>query len=155
MVRMWRLIDVLDLKEGQSERFFLTLKRYDAEEDRLNIERERLSTALRGMFARPETPEKALLDTMQAVRQQDDLLRGARVRFHTEASSVLSVRQQAKLMLFEQRFDLALREAIMDVLGRRGERGEGWGAPLRWRERWGAPGQERSPGESPSRPPPR
>jgi hypothetical protein len=132
MVRMWRLIDVLNLREGQSEKFFLTLKRYDAEEDRVNRERERLSAALRGMVVRPETPEKALLDTMQAIREQDERLRQARARFHAEVAGALSVRQQAKLLLFEQRFDSVLREAIFDVMVRRrpgGGWGEGWGPP--------------------------
>lgn len=146
--RMWRLIDVLDLKEGQSDKFFLTLKRYDGEEDRLNGERERLSAALRGMAVRPETPEKALLDTMQAIRQQDELLRQARARFHAEVVSILSVRQQAKLMLFEQRFDLALRDAIMEVMWRRGGGGEGRG-PGGWGEGWGPPGQWGPPGGPP------
>lgn len=132
MVRMWRLIDVLNLTEGQSEKFFLTLKRYDAEEDRVNRERERLSAALRGMVVRPETPEKALLDTMQAIREQEERLRQARARFHAEVAGALSVRQQAKLLLFEQRFDSVLREAIFDVMVRRrpgGGWGEGWGPP--------------------------
>ncbi|OGG43451.1 MAG: hypothetical protein A3F84_02370 [Candidatus Handelsmanbacteria bacterium RIFCSPLOWO2_12_FULL_64_10] len=131
-LRMWRLINVLDLQEGQSGKFFLTLKRYDAEEDRLNGERERLSAALRGMVVRTETLERALLDTMQAIRQQDELLWQARARFHAEVASTLSVRQQARFLLFEQKFDAALREAIFDIMVRRrpgGGWGEGWGAP--------------------------
>ncbi|MBI2950879.1 hypothetical protein HYY27_02230 [bacterium] len=141
MVRMWRLIDVLNLREGQSEKFFLTLKRYDAEEDRVNGERERLSAALRGMVVLPETPEKALLDTMQAIREQDERLRQARARFHAEVASTLSVRQQAKLLLFEQKFDTVLREAIFDVMVRR--RPGGWG------EGWGPPGRQGPPVELP------
>ncbi|MSS71600.1 MAG: hypothetical protein EXS64_08935 [Candidatus Latescibacteria bacterium] len=146
MVRMWRLIDVLDLREGQSNKFFLSLKRYDGEEDRLNGERERLSASLRGMVTRPGTPEKALLDTMQAIRLQDEVQRQARARFHAEVANILSVKQQAKLLLFEQRFDAVLRDTIMEFMMRRGGggrsgggQGEGWGPPVGWGPPSGTP----------------
>ncbi len=146
MVRMWRLIDVLDLREGQSDKFFLSLKRYDGEEDRLNGERERLSASLRGMVTRPGTPEKALLDTMQAIRLQDEVQRQARARFHAEVANILSVKQQAKLLLFEQRFDAVLRDTIMEFMMRRGGggrsgggQGEGWGPPGGWGPPSGTP----------------
>ena len=136
MLRTWRLISFLDLKETQSG-FFLALKRYDAEEDRLNGERERLSTSMRTMVNRPETPEKALQDTMQAIRQQDDLLREVRGRFRAEAATILSVRQQARMMLFEQWFEVVLRNTIVEEMARRGDGGwgqqpGGWGAPGQW-----------------------
>ena len=136
-LRTWQMIVALDLNDAQSEKFFLALKRYDAEEDRLNGERDRLSASMRTMVNRPETPEKALLDTIQAIRQQDDLLREARGRFRADAATILSVRQQARLILFEQRFDLVLRNTILEVMARRGEGGWGqqpgnWGAPDPW-----------------------
>ena len=123
MVRMWRLIDVLDLEDGQSERFFLALKRSDTEQDRLNTGRERLSRVLMRMNRRPETTEKALVDTMLAIQREEELLRQAKSNFRAEAAKILSVRQQAHLMLFEQRFDHVLREAIMDIMKHRGRRG--------------------------------
>jgi hypothetical protein len=149
MVRMWRLMDVLDLREGQSDKFFLALKRYDGEEDRLNELRERLSASLRGMVAQAETPEKALLDTIQALRQQDEVQRQARARFRSEVAGILSVRQQAKLLLFEQRFDAVIRDTIIEfMIHRRG--GPRWrGRPGgEWGEGLGPPGQ----GEPPSGP---
>ncbi len=132
MVRMWRLIDILDLEEGQSERFFLALKRSDAEQDRLNDGREQLSRVLMRMIRRPETTEKALVDTMLAIQREEELLRQAKSTFRSEAAKILSVRQQAHLMLFEQRFDHVLRDAIMDIMQHRRRRG-GEGRKFRMR----------------------
>ena len=137
MVRTWRLIDILELSEGQSEQFFLTLKRYDSEEENLSRERVRLSRVLREMIDQPEIKERALLDTMGAIHQQSDLISQAKARFRRDVSKTLSVRQQAKLVLFEERFDSVLGDAIIELMQRRGYP-QGMRGPQR--QPWGPPG---------------
>jgi hypothetical protein len=113
-----RLIEILDMKEDQSVRFFARLKEHDAQRRELHKAKgealDRLDRLLRNRAAAAEL-EKAIPEVLAA----GDKIQEEERRFFLSLGDVLSAEQQAKLVLFERQFEKELREAMREAQRKR------------------------------------
>lgn len=115
MFRTWRLVEALNLSEEQSTSFFPLLKAFDRRKDTLKAERAGLARELGRLAADEKTSERDLLDAMARYRSKDKELLENHNRFYEEAAGVLTVRQQAQLLVFDEQFQESLRGIIQDI----------------------------------------
>jgi hypothetical protein len=113
-----RLIEVLDLKEDQSARFFARLKEHEAQRRDLRKEKgealDRLDRLVRNHAAAAEL-EKAIPDVLVV----DDKIHDEQSKFFLSLGDILSVEQRAKLILFDRQFEKELRDAMREAQRRR------------------------------------
>ena len=117
--RTWRLVEALDLSEEQSTSFFPLLKASDKREDALKAERASLARELGRLAADEKSSEKDLSDAMARYRDKDKELLDNHSRFYEEAAGVLTVRQRAQLLVFDEQFQECLRGMLQDIRHRR------------------------------------
>jgi len=113
-----RLIEVLDLKEEQSVRFFARLNEHEREKQALmeqkNETLDRIERLIRNRGKEEEF--RKLFSDVESVDQQ---MREMERSFFAGLSDILAIEQQAKLLLFERHFTKELREAMMEIQRRR------------------------------------
>ncbi len=117
-LRKVRLIEMLDLKEDQSVRFFARFKEQEATRKQLMTERnEALDRIERLLRNRADTTEYA--PVFAEVEDIDTKIVTARRQFYDGLGDILSTEQRAKLLLFERRFEKELRDAFREAQRRR------------------------------------
>ena len=113
-----RLIELLDLKEEQSLRFFSRLNDHEkakqAVVDQKNDALDRIERLIRNRGDEGEF--KKLFDEVKNANAQ---LVEMNSTFFNSLTDILSTEQRAKLLLFERHFTKELREAMMEVQRRR------------------------------------
>ena len=120
MLRTWRLIETLDLTEEQSEEFFPLLKAFDRRQEELKERKADLALKLGRIASSESSTEKELREAIQAYRKTDAKLREDCGRFYDEVADVLTLRQQARLLVFEERFRERLIGILRDIRHGRG-----------------------------------
>ena len=118
-----RLIEILDMKEEQSVRFFARLNEHD--NSRREVMKEKMDLLdkierLARNHADPKEFEKLFPDVSSAnakLLQEDE-------KFFSSLSDILSAEQRGKFLLFERRFERELREAMRDIQRRRMRMGD-------------------------------
>jgi Spy/CpxP family protein refolding chaperone len=118
-----RLIELLNLSEDQSVRFFARMNEHEtARRAMMKQKGEALDRLERLVRNRAEASEfeKVIPEVLTA----EDQIRAEQRKFFTGLSDILSVEQRAKLLLFERQFERELREAMREVHRKR-SRGEG------------------------------
>ncbi len=109
-----KLIEVLDLKEEQSVRFFVREKDYRAAERKLIRERVQLGTELSELIksdAKDQDIEKKINEVMDVEQK----IVNTRADFFHNLKDLLTTKQLGKLVIFEQKFLQELRRAMQDV----------------------------------------
>lgn len=112
MIRIWKLIETLELTEKQSMGFFPILNAHDIAEERFRSNEKRLMDELSGLLDSDYPDEiemSAILDSIDII--QIDKFERDRAFFES-VSGVLSVEQKARLLIFEQRFAEEMRHLI-------------------------------------------
>jgi hypothetical protein len=113
-----RMIEMLDLKEDVSVRFFARLNEHEKEKRELRKARgevmDRLERLIR-VNAPPAEFEKAFADLADA----DARLGFADREFFNGLADILTIEQRAKMVLFERRFEGELKEAMREQFRRR------------------------------------
>jgi hypothetical protein len=117
-LRKVRLIEMLDLKEDQSVRFFARFKEHEAARKELTTERnEVLDKIERLVRNRADSTEYAPL--FAEVEGIDTKIVAGRKQFFSSLGDILTIEQRAKLLLFERRFERELRDAFREAQRRR------------------------------------
>jgi hypothetical protein len=115
-----RLIEMLDMKEDVSVRFFARMNEHDKAKRDLRKERgdvmDRLERLIRVGAPAPEF-EKAFAE----ITALDARIADGDRDFLNGLSDILTIEQRAKLVLFERRFEGELREAMREQFRRRRE----------------------------------
>jgi hypothetical protein len=119
MFRMWRLIDVLDMSEEQAAKFFPLANRYFDEERQFSERWGRAADSLRQALDKKDVSEKDLKERMQALRKVGDDRAALKREHFDKAAMILSPRQQAQLLLFEDHFQGEIREVMQELRERR------------------------------------
>lgn len=116
--RKVRLIEILDMKEEQSVRFFARLNEHD------NAKRDLIKEKM-DILDRIDRLVRNHADDKEFVREFADVAAvNAKIfqedgRFFDSLSDILSAEQRGKYLLFERHFERELREAMRDVQRRR------------------------------------
>jgi len=121
--RKVRLIEVLELKEEQSVRFFARLNEHEkARRELLAAKDEVLNKIERSIRNRAD--EKDIETLFGDVADADAKVAAENKRFFDSLTDILSTEQRGKLLLFERHFARELREAMRDAQRRRHQPGE-------------------------------
>jgi Spy/CpxP family protein refolding chaperone len=113
-----RMVETLDLNEEQSVRFIARFNEHEKGRRELmslkNAALDRIDKLVSESADEREI-EKAFPDALAIdVRMMED-----RAKFHDSLSDILTIRQRAKLLLFDRKFERELRDAVRETQRRR------------------------------------
>lgn len=111
-MRNWKLMQELDLSGGKAQEVFNILKKYDDKRERLILRRRRLLRDLREESARDGASEEALKRLMKDLIRVNVLLAGLPEEEVKGLSSVFSLKEQARYLLFVERFGREMQRVI-------------------------------------------
>jgi Spy/CpxP family protein refolding chaperone len=114
-IKIWQLTEAVGLTPEQSERFFPIYNKH--QEAMQNLESEK-HEAIRRLKSLTDDPDASDDDIAETVRKIDDFVRRSmelRQDYMKEVSTVLSFRQQGKLLAFEEMFKKRMQEIMEDI----------------------------------------
>lgn len=114
-IKIWQLTDAVGLTPEQSERFFPIYNKH--QEAMQNLEREK-QEALKRLNSLTDDPDASDDDINKSMTKIDDFVRRSmemRQDYMKEVSTVLSLRQQGKLLAFEEMFKKRMQKIIEDI----------------------------------------
>jgi hypothetical protein len=112
------LIEILEMKEDQSVRFFARMSEHDRQRRELmRAKGEALDKLERLVRNRAGSAELEKL--MPEVLDTESRIREEQRSFFSGLGDILTVEQRAKFLLFERQFEKELREAMREVQKRR------------------------------------
>ena len=112
LVRMWKLVEALDIDEEQAARVFPAFSRHRAAQLALQDKRTGQLRALRQLLAGEDTDDDDLLEAIGKVRRVEDEERQLEKAFQDQLDGLLTARQQVRLLLFEGTFRTDLRDIV-------------------------------------------
>tara|TARA_B100000029_G_scaffold188057_1_gene185583 strand:+ start:32 stop:493 length:462 start_codon:yes stop_codon:yes gene_type:complete len=129
LLRLWRLVDELGIDADQAVGIFPVWSQHNRERQELGNRRARIEEQVAEMLESDvgDEAESELLELIGALRQLEEEAAGIKRSFRDRMADLLTVRQQARFLLFEDRFRLDLRELVRDVRHLRSRRGGGLG----------------------------
>jgi hypothetical protein len=138
ILTMWRMMQELDLDKELADRIFSIRREFLAKRKELRKElRTDFDKLRRSLETGPGTADdKELKSLLDGIRQKRKMLQSLWEKQYEEVSRILSVRQQAKLMLFLKDFRRELRKIRRTLRGEQRQRFRG-----RPRTGFGPPGQ--------------
>jgi hypothetical protein len=117
-LRKMRLIEYLEMKEEQSVRFMARMNEHEKQRKDLQRQKgeslDRLDQLLEKK-ADPRELQKVFADIAGYTTRMSE----EHQKFFNGLNDILSVEQQAKMLLFERKFERELRDAIREVQRRR------------------------------------
>ena len=114
-IKIWQLTEAVTLTPEQSERFFPVYNKH--QEALRNLEKEK-QEAFRRLNSLTDDPDASDGDIKKAMTKIDDFARRfveLRQSYMEEVSKVISLRQQGKLLVFEEMFEKRLQKTIEDI----------------------------------------
>jgi Spy/CpxP family protein refolding chaperone len=114
-MKIWKLTEEVGLTPEQSEKFFPVYNKHEKALEEIEIRRNELTDRLERMTNSSEASDKEIAELTVELSDIPRAILAERDRFMKEIAAILPVRQQAKLMVFEERFKQRLQEFIRDI----------------------------------------
>jgi len=111
---IWKMLEVLDLSQEQTDRFLPALREMQKQEARLQEERKKMLDELERAMTQGGS-EKEVRQIISQVRQLGKQGEEIRERFFTQAESILTIQQLGRLVLFQDRFERKMREMMREM----------------------------------------
>ena len=111
MMRIWKLTEVLDLNEETASRLFPVLHKYKKERDELKHDMK--ITAKELEKAVNTGSDEEIRNILRGIKQSRDKLRGIEDKELAELRDILTVQQQAKYILFHQKFKRQIKKRLL------------------------------------------
>ena len=111
-IKIWKLTEEVNLTSEQSEKFFPVYNEFQnnfMEHERKHFEMMRELSELADLS---DVADEKILEKMKILEASRDDFEKLHSKFQQDISSILSVRQQAKLMIFEEHFKRRIQETI-------------------------------------------
>jgi Spy/CpxP family protein refolding chaperone len=121
---MYKLLEALDLTSEQSTEFLPALKEFQDAKRRFFDDRRAYLKELEDALESEEINEKKLEQTLAALENTREEFQREFESFLEKARSSLTLKQRARLQLFEERFERRLRESIRQIRGKEHRMGE-------------------------------
>ena len=118
-IKIWKLTEILDLNSEQMEQFFPKLRKHEEHRKNTFSERRILLQELRELLDQ-EKSDKNILTSINKITEFDKKKRDEEEKLKKEVMEVLSVKQQAKFLLFEERFEGEIRKIIKGLWKEKG-----------------------------------
>jgi Spy/CpxP family protein refolding chaperone len=116
-IKIWQLTETVGLTPEQSERFFPIYNKHQKAMQNLESEKHEAIQRLNSLTDDPDASDD---DIRKAMTEFDDFVRRSmelRRDFMDEVSTALSLRQQGKLLAFEEMFKRRMQKIIEDIRG--------------------------------------
>ena len=111
---IWKMLEVLDLSQEQTDQFLPALREMQKQEARLQEERKKMLDELEKAMTQGGS-EKEVRQIIYQVRQLGKQGEEIRERFFTQAESILNIQQLGRLVLFQDRFERKMREMMREM----------------------------------------
>jgi len=119
-MKMWKMLEVLNLTDEQSDKFLPAWRELQKAQKDFREKREDLLKSLEGVLGAEKPDEGKIKDILAQLEKQRSRLDEVQQRFRQKAQEVLTIEQQAKLLLFEDRFEKRMMEIIRQYRERKG-----------------------------------
>jgi len=119
-MKMWKMLEVLDLSQEQSDKFLPAWREMQKAQKDFREKREDLLKSLEAVLGEEKPDEGKIRDILGQLEKERSQLEEVQQRFKQKAQEVLTLEQQAKLMIFEDRFEKKMMEIIRQYRERRG-----------------------------------
>jgi Spy/CpxP family protein refolding chaperone len=116
-LRIWKLIDALDLTSDQSTSFLPVLKELQDAKRKFHDTREELIRKLESASESEQPDEKTLKADLLSLENARKQFQSQLDDFFVKSSQILTLKQQVKLLIFEEKFERRLREGIEQMRG--------------------------------------
>jgi Spy/CpxP family protein refolding chaperone len=119
-LRAWKIVDALKLDEATSAKLFPILARYDDREMAVATERHEVVRDLRAAAEAPQPDDTRIMATLTrltAVRNKQRAIEDDRIK---DVRKVLTLQQQAKLVLLLPRLEHDFAHWVREVAGKPG-----------------------------------
>lgn len=123
MLKMWKLTKALDLDEKTSAQLFPIINKYDKLRAETELSLREGMNELR--ISLKEDRRKRLRNILDKLEHDHHALQSIADEEWTEMKEVLTVEQQAKLVIFKQEFDRDIRKIIAEAREKRGGMSDG------------------------------
>ncbi len=115
-LRMWRLLEALDLSSEQSIQFLPALKEFQDARRRFQEKKGDILGELEKIL-KSEDNQKKLKGTLIAFENAHREFQSAQEKFLQKTKDLLTLEQQARLLLFQEKFEQRLKETIRQIRG--------------------------------------
>lgn len=123
MVRMWKLAEVLDLKEADMTKIVPVIQEYNGEMRTRARERESLLKDMQRQSAPGQSVSKDLSADVKRVLQIESEMGDLRQKHYQKMQKLLTTDRLVRYMVFEDRFHEEIRDFMNDMTHRHGKRG--------------------------------
>src|SRR5574341_1533793 len=111
---IWKMLEVLDLSQEQTDKFLPALREMQKQEARLQEERKKMLDELERAMTQGGS-EKEVRQIIYQIRQLGKQGEEIRERFFAQAENILTIQQLGRLVLFQDRFERKMREMIREM----------------------------------------
>ena len=119
-MKMWKMLEVLDLSQEQSDKFLPAWREMQKAQKIFRERKEDLLKSLEVVLGEEKPDEGRIKDVFKQLEKERLQLEEVQQRFRQKAQEVLTLEQQAKLLLFEDRFEKRMMEIIRQYREKRG-----------------------------------
>ena len=121
-LRKVRLIEELRLTDEQSVKFFPKLNEIRESKEKFDQDRKTLIEELMDLFEKDKKSAEQINAKLDKLFQREEEFNKKETALKKEIRKILSPEQQARLILFQLRFDKEMREMIQGIKAMRQER---------------------------------
>ncbi len=114
-LRMWKLLDALDLTSEQSTEFLPVLKEFQNAKRRFGEARREFLKQMEAALDSQEVNQGKLQESMAGLDAARNRFHQEMEQFLTKSREILTLKQQASLLLFEEKFERRLKESIQEM----------------------------------------
>jgi Spy/CpxP family protein refolding chaperone len=120
-LKMWKMLEALDLSPRQSDEFLPAWRELHEAQNSFRERREELFRELEAAFGEEQKiRERRIREILTQLDEERARLEDAQQRYRAKAERILTLEQQAKLLLFEERFEGRMMEMIRKYRGKKG-----------------------------------
>lgn len=118
-IKIWKMTEALDLREDQAAKLFPKLAQLEASRREFHRRQRLLRDELAELLKQRPVPDQDIRTRLEELDRTEADFRGRERAVRGELRSILSMEQQARLALFEERFEMEMRRTIQDLRQRR------------------------------------
>ncbi|HVP37535.1 MAG TPA: periplasmic heavy metal sensor [Terriglobales bacterium] len=119
-MKMWKMLEVLDLSQEQSDKFLPVWREMQKAQKDFREKRENLLKSLEAILGAEKPDEGKIRDILGQLEKERSRFDDIQQNFRQKAQEILTLEQQAKLVLFEDRFEKRMMEIIRQYRERKG-----------------------------------
>lgn len=114
-LRIWRLTEELKLSEEQASKLFPKLRAMREAKREFRRERMEILKSMKKELKSEKPREKVLKEKIESLKRGEKGFREKEEGLREEISRILTIEQQARLLVFQEKFDKEIRTLIRKV----------------------------------------